>query len=250
MSASEARVSTPNGGFRAMAGDLITNQLVDFGAHTRNELAMVLEHIGEADVCVDIGAHIGTYAIPIAQKLGPKGRLLAVEGSGAIYELLQANVCENGLIHKIETVQAIVGDGSGRRLRRVDVEGNTGAGYYVGDEQADLAALDAYALLCAKGFARPDFIKVDIEGMELVALRSLAPLVSRHRPKLYIEVVAEQLARFGASLADLQAYLSEFDYRFYRNTGERNSSNDRFEKTELRNLEDGGGFFDLLALPA
>jgi hypothetical protein len=56
------KIETPNGVFHTGASDLITSRLVDFGAHTRNELAMVFAHIDEADVCIDIGAHIGTFA--------------------------------------------------------------------------------------------------------------------------------------------------------------------------------------------
>ncbi len=58
-----------------------------------------------------------------------------------------------------------------------------------------------------------------------------------------------QLARFGVTVAELDAFLRSFGYRFYRNTGERNSGHDRFEQTELATLAEGGNFFDLLALP-
>lgn len=243
-------ISTPTGVFHTVAGDMISDQLTSFGAHTRNELAMVLAHVDPSDVCVDLGAHIGTFAIPISRKLGREGRVLAVEGDEETFALLQANVAENGLTQKIETVQAIVGHGPQRSVRRVEVEGNTGAGYYLADDKADLAAVDAYALLCMKGFGSPNFIKIDIEGMELLVLQSLEPLIAAHRPKLYIEMVERQLARFGTTCAGLQDFLARFDYRFFRNTGERNSDNDLFVKTELHCLEEGGEFFDLLALPA
>lgn len=47
---------------RAPADDLITQQLIAFGAHTRNELAMLLTFIDPDDVVVDVGAHIGTFS--------------------------------------------------------------------------------------------------------------------------------------------------------------------------------------------
>jgi FkbM family methyltransferase len=243
------QVTTPAGTFRGFADDVITDHLVDFGAHTRNELAMVLAHIDESDVCVDLGAHIGTYAIPIARKLG-SGRVLAVEGSPTTFSLLQMNVAENGLSHKIETACAIVGNGSGRPLRRVEVEGHTGASHYVFDDEAVLPGQDAYAILCARGFDRPDFVKIDIEGMELLVLKSLEPLIFAHRPKLYIEMNEETFARFGTTYDDVQEFLSLYNYKFFRNTGARNSDSDIFNKTQLNNLKDGGRFYDLLALPA
>jgi hypothetical protein len=44
------RVDTRHGVFHAVADDLITRQLLDFGAHTRNELAMVLDHVSQGAV--------------------------------------------------------------------------------------------------------------------------------------------------------------------------------------------------------
>lgn len=243
------RLVTKHGIFYTVDGDLITRQLIEFGAHTRNELAMVLEHVDEGDVIIDIGAHIGTFAIPIAQKSGPRGKVLAIEGCAKAYALLERNVGANGLAHKIQTLNTVVGQGSQQKLRRVDVDGNTGAGFYTLDSTSECGAVDTRRLICTYGFARPAFLKIDIEGMELVVLRSVAPIISAHRPKLYVEVVADKLARFGGSISDLDAFLRSFGYRFYRNTGERNSANDRFVKTELSSLDDGGSFFDLLALP-
>ncbi len=162
--------------------------------------------------------------------------------------MLQANVRENGLSHKIEMLRAVVGDGC--PMRRVEVEGNTGAAYYLFDEGAEVTAEGAYALLCERGFGRPNFVKLDIEGMELVVLRALESLIMESRPKLYIEVASELLARCFAMTLDIHNYPSRFDYRFYRNNGEGNYSNDVFVNRELRNIEDGAAFFDLLALPA
>lgn len=245
------RLSTLHGVFYTTVDDLITRQLIEFGAHTRNELAMVLDHVREGDTFVDLGAHIGTFAIPIARKLGRRGKLLAIEGSPDTHALLERNVGANGLSARIQTIRAIAGLGPGQRLQRVEVEHNTGAGFYISDGASDSAysSIDTRLLICAHGFARLNFLKIDIEGMEYFALQSIAPLLEAQRPKLYIEVVAKQLARFGATVAELDGFLRGFGYRFYRNTGDRNSLNDAYVKTELTSLEEGGGFFDLLALP-
>jgi FkbM family methyltransferase len=243
------RLVTKYGIFYAVVDDLITRQLVDFGAHTRNELAMLLEHVETDDVFVDIGAHIGTFAIPVAKKLGTHGKVLAIEGYRETFSILVRNLGANGLAHKVQPLCAIVGQGAKQKLQRVDVDGNTGAGFYAPDEKSGHEAVDARALISAYGFARPDFLKIDIEGMELSVLESITSIIAAHRPKLYVEVVADQLARFDASISDLDAFLRSFDYRFYRNIGERNSPNDHYIKTELLSLDEGGGFFDLLALP-
>ena len=109
-------------------------------------------------------------------------------------------------------------------------------------------AVDALSTLTEFGFTRPDLIKIDVEGMELEILRSLFPLLKRQCPVLYIEISEEQLGRFGAKIDDIDSLLSELEYSFYRNIGERNSSNDSYELQRLNRVRDGGQFFDLLAI--
>jgi FkbM family methyltransferase len=71
--------------------DLITDQIVAFGAHTRPELAFLLSMVDEGDDVFDVGGHIGTFAIPLAQKIDPSGRILVVEGASFNYTVLTSN---------------------------------------------------------------------------------------------------------------------------------------------------------------
>src|ERR1700684_3779180 len=63
----------------AFEDDLITDQLLSFGAHMRCELALLSHFIDPGDAILDLGAHIGTFTIPFAQKIGPEGFLVALE---------------------------------------------------------------------------------------------------------------------------------------------------------------------------
>lgn len=103
-------------------------------------------------------------------------------------------------------------------------------------------------LHAAQGGGRVDMIKIDVEGMELAALRTGEQLLAQ-RPMLYLEISAEHLARHGASPTEVEALLRGCGYRFFRNVGERNSSHDGFILRALESLEEGGSFFDLLAIP-
>ena len=245
----EPPLATPYGRFHAPADDQITRQLQAFGAHTRNELAMVLDHLAPGETAVDFGAHIGSFAVPMARKLGPQGRVLAVEAAPEAFALLARNVGLNGLAHRIATVRAIAGEGTEPPLRRVEEAANSGAGHFRPEPGGLARATNAWSLLCGRGFARADFVKLDVEGMETQVLRALAPLLGARRPKLYVEISAAQLARFGSHPAEIEALLRPLGYRFFRNAGARNSPHDRYVKTELGALAEGGAFFDLLALP-
>lgn len=241
------RVHTLYGEFVCFSGDLITSQLEQYGAHTRNELAMVLDCVEPGSVVVDIGAHIGTYAIPFARKVGENGRVLAIEADPTTFRLLTENIALNNLSEIIEPVSAIVGDPHLHSLERKDVPGNTGAGFYVAGTNADGSARDAAIILNEFNFDAPDFIKVDVEGMELGVLSSLRDLLIARRPTLYVEISVAQLARHNASVEEIDSLLRGMGYRFFRNIGERNSNNDKYQPVELNSVADGGAFFDLLA---
>jgi hypothetical protein len=75
-----------------------------------------------------------------------------------------------------------------------------------------------------------------------------SPKLLTLRPILYIEVAANLLKRYGASVGDLNEILETYGYRLFRNVGARNSAHDEFVVQELSSLDEGGDFFDVLAL--
>ncbi len=103
---------------------------------------------------------------------------------------------------------------------------------------------------CSNPRRRVAVIKIDVEGMELAVLRSAERMIGRDRPVLYVEISIAQMARYGVSLPEVAAFLAPYDYRCFRNIGDRNSTHDAFELVELGDLHEGGEFYDLLAVPA
>jgi FkbM family methyltransferase len=231
--------------------DLITDQLLEFGAHTRNELAMLMAFVDDGDFVYDIGAHIGTFAVQLSAAAGPTGRVVAVEAQRAHHAKLVQNLTARGFSAR-NAIHAILGKQSGPLRERL-VPRNSGATFFTeaGDGDSDVPPTRGLDDIHAEigGGRKVDVLKIDVEGMELSVLRTAQRLLSRDLPILYIEIVEEQLARYGAKAADIEHMLRSLGYRFFRNVGDRNSSNDRFVLKQLGSLADGGTFFDLLALP-
>src|SRR5438045_8573886 len=96
------------GPLEVFSGDLITEQIVSFGAHTRPELAFLISVIRPGDDVFDIGGHVGTFAIPMAQNIGPTGHLLVVEAYSKNLALLRRNLSRLDL--KAHVVQAVIGN--------------------------------------------------------------------------------------------------------------------------------------------
>lgn len=142
-------------------------------------------------IVVEAGANIGALTVPLAQHVGPGGRVFAYEPQRLAFQLLNANVALNSLANVV-TRQAAVGAGGGRlgvvQLDpqatnnvggldlRMPVEGPT--------EPVPVVTLDADL---GAALARFDLLKADVEGAELDVLLGARELIQHHRPVLYLE---------------------------------------------------------------
>ena len=173
-------VDTIFGRYHAFAGDLITTQLKRYGAHTRNELAMLRHFIRPGDTILDVGAHIGTFSIPLAFSAGGEGKVYAFEPNVLAFELLVENVKANDLEMRVGCQNLVVSHSNEHyRCSAINVQ-NTGATAYrriseceVDPERAECSqrsvSLDTWYTDHAVQEAI-DVLKIDTEGMELDVL--------------------------------------------------------------------------------
>jgi len=230
----------------AFKDDVITTHILRFGAHTRCEVAFLMSVVEPGDAIFDLGAHIGTYSIPLARKAGREGRLLAIEATRQTFSILERNLRGAGLEGKFTAVNALVGR-TGQSYKAHAPEGNTGGTYYaVSDDGGD--SVDAVTLdeLCLSHFI-PRVIKIDIEGGELSAFAE-SQVLQRARPIVYAEVNRKALERQGASIGEMETLFRGAGYRLFRNVGDRNAAHDTFVVAELDALPTNKNNFDVLAI--
>ena len=255
------QIQTIYGTFVAVPGDLVSEHLRKYSAHARNELAMLRSLLRANDVVLDIGAHIGTFAIPIAMACQRSVRVFAFEPQPDVHALLERNVMLNGLDAQISSSCGIVFDRP-QSFQRLAHQGlperrrsNTGATAFVpttepgapDHEGPQVFVIDAMIRAGALP-ARIDLVKVDTEGAELAGLRSCTDLIGRELPVLYVEINPTGLQRFNTSVDDIDRFLQAYGYHYFRNIGKRNSDNDSYRIARIRRLVEGGDFFDLLAV--
>ena len=58
----------------------------------------------------------------------------------------------------------------------------------------------------------PDFIKIDIEGLELAALRGARQTLLAHRPQLFLELHGETMNLKRKNVSEIVAYLEDLGY--------------------------------------
>lgn len=164
-------------------------------AHDAHVAAFLREHVHEGDVVLDIGANIGLLALVAAQCVGAQGRVIAVEPLARNRVLLARAAQANGFDH-VELIAAAASDRAGElELRTHPTTSNSATPAASGPRlRADggetlrvpIVVLDD-ALDGMSGLRRLDVVKIDVGGMEPLALRGLERHIAQHRPLIVSE---------------------------------------------------------------
>jgi FkbM family methyltransferase len=155
-------------------------------SHEDEITPLVLGLLPEGGTFLDVGAHVGHYALRAARKAAS---VIAVEPNPATAERLRHNAFINEL-RNVHVVEVAAWDGAcPMRLERVHSYVRDGSGRVFPDTGGKIwgarldDALNQYPL-------RPDrldLVKLDVEGADLQALDGMRGLIARHRPALVIE---------------------------------------------------------------
>lgn len=165
-------------------------------------------------VIIEVGANVGNHAVYYGLHMAPK-RVVVVEPNPAAIALLKRNVEINGLTTiDLSRLGVGVGDGFGRYELVLDTPGNLGAARVVPSETGDIQVVPLDSLVDEP----VDFVKIDVEWMEIQALRGAEALFRAGRPILAIEIMNANIPAFMDWLAE-HAYriVREFPYVNARN---------------------------------
>ena len=169
------------------------------------ELAELFE-LEEGMVFLDVGAHIGKYAVRAAVKVGDNGRVIAVEPDRDNFELLVKNIALNGLRNCIPLrIAAYSSEGELNLFRGPSsAEHSTCEDFGKGSYKVRARVLDN--VLKEIGVAGVDMIKIDVEGAEIDVLRGLEETLRKGKTRLIMEVMKRDDA-------GVVGYLNGLDYR-------------------------------------
>jgi FkbM family methyltransferase len=168
----------------------------------------------------DVGANYGYYTLLLADLVGPKGRVVAVEPNPAAAALLRRSVALNGFAARTTVCNLAAGDAGEQEATLWVPEWSPGhaavspvveAPAGVDSFTVPVAALDD---LLAPG-RRLDFLKIDAEGSEERIISGMSGIFAVHRPAMVLEFNAiryQDPAAFLGRLTGLYGSLSHIDY--------------------------------------
>lgn len=141
-------------------------------------------------LCLNVGAHVGVYALCLARWSGPTGRVIAFEPNPFVCAVLERHVSLNRLTDQIEVLSTAVGGYSGEcsfcadglelysRIERPNPGAPESTNTTV---SVPITTLDEF---CRKRSMRPDCVTLDIEGTEIEALAGARECVRAGRGRL------------------------------------------------------------------
>jgi FkbM family methyltransferase len=124
------------------------------------------QYVKKGYVVCDVGAHIGTHTLKLANLVGPSGRVIAIEPNIHNFGLLCLNIFTNNFSNTVTPIPAALAPKSGRS--KLYTSGRS-MYYSLVRESNDFEIVNTISfkiLFEQTGIDRIDFAKIDIEGAE------------------------------------------------------------------------------------
>lgn len=178
------------------------------------------------DVAIDVGAHMGDTALPIALAVGATGAVFALEPNPYIYPVLERNAGLNRDRTRIIPLMFAAMREEGEYEFQYGSPDFDNGGFHEGMSKwlhgsaftvkvKGRNLTDHLRTHHADLLPRLRFIKVDAEGFDLAVLETLEPLIQEYHPYLQVEIFSQKRSLPGYR-ANLIGFLQRHGYELRR----------------------------------
>lgn len=188
--------------------EYIGASLRKYGEYCSGESRLFQRLVVPGMTVVEAGANIGAHTVELSRLVGPHGAVVAFEPQRIVFQTLCANLALNSCAN-VHAFQAAIGAAPGEisvPFVPPDRPANFGGLSLLGatsGEKVPLRTIDGL------GIPACHMLKLDIEGMEIDALKGGAQTVQAHRPFIYVENDRRDRAE------ELIRLLLSWSYRLY-----------------------------------
>ncbi|MFA5142888.1 MAG: FkbM family methyltransferase [Candidatus Omnitrophota bacterium] len=143
--------------------------------------------IKEGDTIVDCGAYIGEFTLYAARAVGLRGQVIAFEPDPVFFRKLKENISLNGLKNVLLVEKGVWSSEDKLKFSGGSQSGNLFAGGLDHNKlSCDVLVTTLDAELGRNGVTKVDFIKMDVEGAEVEALKGARAIMKRYHPRFAI----------------------------------------------------------------
>ena len=181
---------------------------------------LLVKYISNDSLILDIGSHGGSWAFFLS-KLVNKGQVICFEALPVYANALKKAVFFSNSNNIIVENFAVNDTVSEVFLTWLDKDKNrlTGMTRLSSNKDDDFQKLKVSGITLDKYFLdnpiddkKISFIKIDIEGAELLALKGARKTLIKHKPIIIIEVCSKHLKNFGYSVKDIYKFFNDINY--------------------------------------
>jgi FkbM family methyltransferase len=198
-------------------------QNLDFvrGSTERPVQRCIAEHLVPDDVFYDVGANVGFFSLLATKFVGPGGAVYAVEPVARNAAAIRRNAALNDL-RNLSVFEVAADEKSGSAELFVtgwDGGSSLSAAAISASEPVERQAVRVITLdglIESERLRPPTFIKLDVEGVELRALRGMRKTLEKHRPVLLYEVDDADRGGLEQRWKALDEFVASFGYRVTR----------------------------------
>lgn len=192
-------------------GDEIQNNQIRDGLYEKNTLLRIKNIVGTATHIFDIGANIGNHSVFFA-KCFPARRIVPVEPFPEAIRHLTVNFALNpSQAYDFRYLGYGISDCLGKASICPPSEFNIGLTSLRQDSAGEVDLITGDEII---GAQEVDFIKIDVEGMEVEVLKGLNSTLKNQRPAIFIEIADSKKAACTNILDDF-GYVCVFSEKNY-----------------------------------
>lgn len=169
-----------------ISADLISESLSVYGEWAQREIDLLECFISVGDIVVDAGAYIGTHTRAFSCMVGLNGRVHGFEPDPTSFQVLQKNT-ENSSVANVDIYNIGLGKQEESLFLNIDSEAHNRAVASMIHYRQENGVEVKVKTLDSLELGVVDFIKVDVEGMELEFLQGARKTIQNSLPVIFLE---------------------------------------------------------------
>jgi FkbM family methyltransferase len=210
-----SEIEVAAGGLTGMTLSLDLQREKDYwlGTYETDLQQAIRDWIKPGMIAYDVGASIGYIALLLALAVGESGHVFAFEALPANVERLERNLYLNRMTSRVTAIPSAVIDRTGSARFLVGpsnatgkAQGSSGRLENQSSQAFEVAGLCLDDFVFRQGKPPPDFVKMDIEGGEVLALPGMMRVIQEIAPLLFLELHGPESSRQAWSILVSQGY--------------------------------------------
>ena len=201
----------------------LVSRIFMYGEYEQDLTKLVGKYLNKDKDVIDVGANIGLFTILLSKSINHNRKVLAIEPTPNALKFLNNNLKINNCESNVTVYQGCASDKFGElELNTIEgLEEYSSLGKmvhsYVNGIKSNLIIVNGETIdnLVKANAIVPGFIKMDIEGAELKALKGAQQTLKDYKPIILSEVSENLFKNQGSSCRDFFDFLKSFGYTIY-----------------------------------